>query len=221
MHEIEWLRSASDMPYEIPLPRFSIPGAILGLQNSRDLGTLEFLSSDANNLILVARKQKVIVISPNDPDGFQMSFRRFAELGSIAPIEAHSSNAEFLITTLAKDKYARGFILSGLILSLVLLITVSFIIPAKTSILLGFNPASDSIEPAPSERLLLLPIAALFMTAVDNRVGIISISQDWAANGILFRFRILSAPATFFPAAGADIYRLGILTRISYSGVLA
>jgi hypothetical protein len=148
-----------------------MPGAVLGQQTSRDLGTLDFLASETTDLILVARKRKVIVISPNDPDGFQMSFRRFAEMGSIAPIEAQSSNAEFLVTTLFKDKYARGFILSGIILSLVLLIAVSFIIPAKTSIMFGFNPTADTIEPAPSERLLLLPVAALFMTAADTGLG--------------------------------------------------
>ena len=150
-----------------------------------------------------------------------MSFRRFAELGSIAPIEAHSSNAEFLITTLAKDKYARGFILSGLILSLVLLITVSFIIPTKTSILLGFNPASDSIEPAPSERLLLLPIAALFMTAVDTGLG----SYLYRKTGLRMASYFAFASSLLLPLSFlllVLIYtRLGILTRISYSGVLA
>lgn len=171
MNEIEWLRTADEMPYDIPLPRFSMPGAILGFQKSRELGTLEYLASDSTNLVLVACRQKVMVVSPKDINGFQTAFRRYAEMGSIAPIQSKSSNAEFLITTLMKDKYARAFILGGLILSLVLLISVSFIIPNKDSILLGFNPASDTIEPAPSERLLLLPVAALFMLAADTGLG--------------------------------------------------
>jgi hypothetical protein len=171
MHEIEWLRTASDMPYAIPLPRFSIQGAITGNQRTDDLGNLEYLASDSRMLILVASRQKIFVISPRDSEEFLKSFRYFAEMGSITPIQARSSNAEFLTTTLFKDKYARAFILGGLILSLILLITVSFIIPSKDSVTLGFNPTSKAIEQAPSERLLLLPVATFFMLVTDVSLG--------------------------------------------------
>lgn len=171
MDEIDWIRKVEEMPYEVPLPRFSVPGAILGIQKSEELGTLEYLASDSLNLILIACHKKVLVVSPNNMDGFQLAFKRYAEMGSIAPIQSRSSNAEFLMTTLFKDKYARIFILGGLFLSLGLLIAVSFIIPGQSSIRLGFNPASDTIETAPSERLLLLPVASLFMVAADIGLG--------------------------------------------------
>ena len=171
MDDIEWMRMATDMPYEIPKPRFGIPGAILGTQKLEDLGVLEFIASDSRNMILIACRKRVLVVSPKDIEGFQRSFRRFAEMGSIAPISAKTSNAEFLATSLLKDRYARSFILGGLALSLVLLLAVSFIIPSKTTITLGFNPSVGRIEEAPSERLLLLPVASLFMLVADIGLG--------------------------------------------------
>lgn len=171
MYEIEWLRVASEMPYEISLPRFSMQGAIIGVQQSEELGRLEFIASDSNHLILIAGHQKVLIISPNDIAEFQHAFQRFAELGSIAPIQARSANAEFFVTSILKDKYARNFILGGLVLSIVLLLIVSFLIPGRSTITLGFNPAAETIEEAPSERLLLLPVFSLFMLAADVSLG--------------------------------------------------
>ena len=171
MDEVEWMRMASDMAYEIPRPRFSVPGAILSLQQSEDLGLLEYVASDRKNMVLIACRQSVLAVSPKDVSGFQHAFRRYAEMGSITPIQASSSNAEFLATTLFKDKYVRIFILGGLILSLILLTAVSFIIPSRETITLGFDPAAKTIQESPSERLLLLPVSALFMLATDVGLG--------------------------------------------------
>ncbi len=171
MQEVEWLRLASDMPYEVPLPRLSVQGAILGVIQTKDLGRLEFTASDSAQLVLIATRAKVLVISPADIETFVYSFRHFSEMGSIAPIQAASSNAEFLVTSLIKDKYVRSFIAGGIFLSIGLLTAVSFLIPMQTNIPLGFNPASGQLEPAPSERLLLLPVAALFFLAADVGVG--------------------------------------------------
>jgi len=171
MNEIEWLRLAVDMPYQIPLPRFSVQGAILGVIKMDDLGTVEFLASDSSQLLLIACRNKVLVISPNDLDDFQDTFMRFAEMGSIAPIKARSSNAEFLLTALFKDKVARTFILLGISLALGLLIMVSFIVPGRDTINLGYNPLIGSLQEAPSERLLFLPIFSLFMLIGDLGLG--------------------------------------------------
>jgi len=171
MVNIEWLRTADEMPYDIPMPRFSILGAIIGVQQSVDLGTLEFVASDSSKLILVASRDKVLVISPGDMESFLYAFRRYSELGSIAPIQPRSSNVELMVTSMLKDKYARNFILAGLILSVVLLLIVSFVIPTRASISMGFNTASGVLEEAPSERLLLLPMASLFMLVADVSLG--------------------------------------------------
>ncbi len=171
MIEIEWVRAADEMPYDIPMPPFSILGAIIGVQQSEELGTLEFVASDSNKLILIATRQKVLVISPGDTEGFLYAFRRFAELGSIAPIQPRSANVELMVTSMLKDKYARNFILAGSILSVGLLLIVSFLIPTRDTIILGFNSARGVMEEAPSERLLLLPVFSLFMLVADVSLG--------------------------------------------------
>ena len=171
MADIEWLRTADEMPYDIPMPRFSILGAIIGVQQSVDLGKLEFVASDSGKLILVASHDKVLVISPGDMEGFLYAFRRYSELGSIAPIQPRSSNVELMVTSMLKDNYARNFILAGLILSVLLLLIVSFIVPTRATINMGFNTTSGVLEQAPSERLLLLPMASLFMLVADVSLG--------------------------------------------------
>ena len=171
MADIEWLRTADEMPYDIPMPRFSILGAIIGVQQSVDLGKLEFVASDSGKLILVASHDKVLVISPGDMEGFLYAFRRYSELGSIAPIQPRSSNVELMVTSMLKDNYARNFILAGLILSVLLLLIVSFVVPTRATINMGFNTISGVLEQAPSERLLLLPMASLFMLVADVSLG--------------------------------------------------
>jgi hypothetical protein len=159
------------MPYDIPLPRFSVQGSIIGLQQSEELGQLQFVASDSNNLLLIACKNKVMVISPSDTKEFQHTFKLFAEMGSITPIKPRSANVELLLTGILKDKYARSFIMGGLVLATGLLLAVSFIIPARQTISLGFNPSANAIESAPSERLLLLPLFSLLILAIDLAFG--------------------------------------------------
>jgi hypothetical protein len=171
MQDIEWMRTVVEMPYDVPLPRFSVQGSIIGLQHSEELGKLEFVASDSRNLILVACRSKVLVISPRDMDGFQHTFDRFAEMGSITPIQPHSANVELLLSGILKDRYTRSFILGGLFLSICLLLAASFIVPARVTIFLGFDPSSGISESAPSERLLLLPLFSLLMLVLDVALG--------------------------------------------------
>lgn len=188
MQDIEWLRKASEMPYDIPLPRFSIQGSIIGPQSTEELGTLEFVASDSHNLMLVACRSKVLVLSPKDMHAFQRSFNRFAEMGSIAPIQPRSTNVELLLSSILKDRFARSFTLGGLVLSIGLLAAVSFIIPARQSITLGFNTSAEMIESAPSERLLLLPLFSIFMLVADIALGSYLFRKEGFRNASYFAF---------------------------------
>ena len=44
--DIEWVRPASDLTNPLVLPRFRLPGAILGTRRHPDLGLVEFIASD-------------------------------------------------------------------------------------------------------------------------------------------------------------------------------
>jgi len=171
IQEIEWIRRIEDIAFEIPLPPLRIPGAILGTQSHRDLGLIEFLASESDNMLLIAARNRIFAISPADPDGFLNAFQQSAEMGSIAPIQARTSRADFLVGTLLKDKLARAFIFLGIILSLGLLVFVTFLIPTRQTVPLGFNPLGEAMETSPSERLLLLPVLSLLSLVADISFG--------------------------------------------------
>ena len=44
--DVEWVRPASDLTHPLSLPRFRLPGAILGTRRHPDLGVVEFLSKE-------------------------------------------------------------------------------------------------------------------------------------------------------------------------------
>jgi hypothetical protein len=171
MANIEWVRLASDLAFDLPLPPVSVQGAVLGSRYQRDLGQIEYIASSASNLLLIATQNQVYAISPKDMRGFLNAFASSAELGSIAPISIKSSSGNFLISALLKDKVTRLLLLAGIALSFGLLIATSFIIPLRDNIPLGFNPPGQSAEGSPSERLLLLPLLSLLMLVFDFSLG--------------------------------------------------
>src|SRR6185436_3378150 len=64
--DIEWVRPATDLTRPLALPRFRLPGAVLGTRRHADLGLVEFIASGTRNLILVATSRRVFAISPSD-----------------------------------------------------------------------------------------------------------------------------------------------------------
>jgi hypothetical protein len=171
MADIEWIRHASELAFNLPLPPISMQGAVLGSRVHHDIGQIEFMASDASNLLLIAARRRVFAISPMDVRGYLSAFNSCAELGSIAPISGKSSSANFLVAAILKDKVARTLLLLGIGLSISLLITASFIIPLRDSIPLGFNPLGQVAGGSPSERLLLLPILSILMLVIDIGLG--------------------------------------------------
>jgi hypothetical protein len=171
MQDIEWVRMADDLAFELPLPKFIVQGAVLGLREHRDLGSIEYIASSTHPMVLVATPERIYAISPADPDGFMDALYRNMELGSIEQIQPKSSRVELLVGSLFGDKLARNLILLGSILSIGLLIAVSFIIPTRETIPLGFNPIGQTAETSPSERLLLLPVLSLLMLFIDLGLG--------------------------------------------------
>jgi len=171
MNEIEWVRSIQDAAFEISLPRMAFPGNVLGNRSHRDLGLIEFIASETQNLLLVATPRKIFAISPMNNTSFLTALRRYAEMGAISPIKGQSSKADFLVGSLLANRIARTWILMGAILSAGLLVLTTFIIPTRNTIPLGFNPSSRTMEASPASRLLLLPILSLLTFSVDLGMG--------------------------------------------------
>src|SRR6266508_257121 len=96
--DIEWVRPASDLTHPLSLPRFRLPGAVLGTRRHPDLGRVEFIASSSRNMILIATSKRVFAISPRNAAGLVQTFARATELGSLTRTEAKSVYPSFLIT---------------------------------------------------------------------------------------------------------------------------
>jgi len=193
--EIEWMRLPDDLAIKLPLPRIIFPGAVLGTRKHRDLGIIEFIASDHRQLILIATKSRIYAISPRNIDAFENDFYRSAEMGSITPIEKQSSQPQFILSSLMNDTAARAFLLSSVVLSLLLLIATSFLIPTRATAPLGLEAIGINREESSSERLILLPLLSLFIFFVDFGFG----SFLYRKEGFIYAAYIVFASALILP----------------------
>ncbi len=166
--DIEWVRPASDLSHPLALPRFRLPGAILGRRRHPDLGAVEFIASSARNLILIATSKHVFAISPRDAASLARTFARATELGSLTPTEAKSVYPSFIITEAWESPLARFLWISGLLLNLGLVAWVGILIPSLSQVPFGFDPNGVANVAVPSVQLILLPLisALMFMTGL-------------------------------------------------------
>jgi hypothetical protein len=156
--DVEWVRPASDLSHPLSLPRFRLPGGILGTRRHSDLGLIEFMASDSRNIILVATSKRIFAISPKDANSLIRTFARATEMGSLLPAEPKSVYPSFVITQAWESRLVRFAWLSGLILNIGMVIWVGLLIPSLAQISLGFSPFGAVLEPVPSIRLILLPL---------------------------------------------------------------
>jgi len=163
LNDIEWIRPAEDLTHPLALPPFPIPGALIGVRRHPDLGTVEFLASDAKNLLLVATAKRIFVISPDDPASLTQTFARATELGSLSPIEAKSVYPSFVISQAWENSLVRFLWLSGLFLNIGLFVWTSLIIPSTPRIALGLQFAQGTVESTPSSQLIILPVVSLVL----------------------------------------------------------
>jgi len=172
--DIEWVRPASDLTEPLSLPRFRLPGAVLGRRRHPDLGAVEFIasSSSAKNLILIATSKHVFAISPRDAASLARTFARATELGSLTPTEAKSVYPSFIVTQVWEHPVARFLWISGLLLNLGLVAWVGILIPSLSKVPFGFNPFGVPSVAVPSVQLILLPLISTLMFVIGILAGI-------------------------------------------------
>ena len=170
--DIEWVRPASDLTSPLKLPRFRLPGAVLGTRRHPDLGLVEFIASSSRNLILIATSKRVFAISPKNAAALVQTFARATELGSLTPTESKSVYPSFVITQAWESPIARFLWMSGLLLNLGLVLWVGILIPSISQVPLGFDPFGVPNETAASSRLILLPLVSALMFIVGVTAGL-------------------------------------------------
>jgi len=170
--DIEWVRPATDLTTPLRMPRFRLPGAVLGTRRHPDLGLVEFIASDTKNLILIATSKRVYAISPESPAALVQTFARATELGSLAPAKPVSVYPSFIITQAWESPPARFLWMSGFFLNLGLVVWVGLLIPTLSQIPFGFNALGIPDEVAASSQLILLPLVSAFMYIVGIIAGL-------------------------------------------------
>lgn len=167
LSDIEWVRPASDLTIPLRLPRFRLLGSILGIRRHPDLGAVEFLASDAREILLIATSKRVFAISPKDPRRFAREFQLAAELGSLSQAESFSTYPSFIVSDAWKSLLVRYLWLSGLLLNIGLLAWTSFLVPNLGEISLGFDAFGVPHGAVAGAKLMILPLlsAAFFVTS--------------------------------------------------------
>ena len=194
--EVLWVRPASDLITPLTLPKFSMPGAILGNSSHKELGELEFIASKTADLVIVAAVEKTLVLSPQDPEEFSRRFQRVIEMGSLAPIAPHTTIPAAYMQSVFQDQLAKTLLAISILLTLLFLIVTSILIPFRSMVSIGYDFNAVSLPAVPANRLLMLPILALFFMVVN------------VISGFFFYRRKETRTITYF------VWAAGILTPL-------
>jgi hypothetical protein len=178
LSDIEWMRPAEDLTNPLKLPAFRLPGALLGIHRHPDLGSVEFIASDAKKLLIVATAKRVFVISPDNPAELTQTFARATEMGSLSPAEAKSVYPSFIVSQAWESGMARYLWLSALFLNIGLFIWASLIIPSTPQVALGVQASGSILETVPSSQLMIFPVASLLLAVAGWIAGLYFYRRD-------------------------------------------
>ena len=122
---------------------------------------------------MIATTERFFAISPANADKFLLVYQHFTEMGSLLPPPASSVHPTILVARLWRTRPARNLVLLGGLLSLSLLIWVSFSISNIEYVSLGFTPTGEARTPIPSVRLVLLPVLNYFTYLINLLLGLV------------------------------------------------
>jgi len=171
VNSVEWVRLANESGFHVTLPSFTWLGAILGSKEIHNLGSVEFIASSVERLVLIAAHHKVYAISPQDPKAFIASFQRFLEMGSLSPIPSRSAKPAAFIRGVWQNRFAKIAIILSLTLTAGLWIVTGFVVANNVQLPLGFTPEGQIPIKVPSEQILLLPVLATLVLITDLVIG--------------------------------------------------
>jgi len=170
--ELEWIHPAEDLITPVAKPAFGMPGAYLGVVQHGDLGSVEYLASDLHSLVVIESFNNVFVLSPEDPQEFIDAFTRTLEMGSLSPIEAFSSEPAQFVQDVLQDQYARICLIVSLVLTLVMVVSATLLIPLRSTLSLGINVSGAVLDPVPAVQLLILPLLGSLAFILNVAVGL-------------------------------------------------
>ncbi len=101
---------------------------------------------------------------------------------------AFSSQPAAFVQNVWRDRAARFFILTSMLLTLGLLVGVIILIPLRSQVSIGFDPGGFPLPAVAPEKLLLLPTLTAIIVAVSLSTGLFyyrNVDQRMAAYLIL------------------------------------
>jgi len=151
------------------------PGCVIGHRLVDGLGQVEFFASTgAGGMLLLQLEDRWLAISPSDLDGFRQAYVDMMRMGSLERIAAVRLRPDFLFNRLWSDRWARGLVLAGLALSLLLLGYLAFQASALvvTQVPFGFDAYGAPEGFVSPTQLLLLPMIGGLCWLADLTIGV-------------------------------------------------
>lgn len=156
-------------------PRFGLwwPGCVVGRAQPDQGPAVEFFATGlGEHLVLVRTEAGSLAVSPPNPAAFIQAFVDATRMGSLEEIRPLRRRPDYFSTRMWNDLLARGLILAGVALDLLLLGFLAVRAPAiGGSVPFGFSPAGDPGPLVPPGRLLLLPLIAGLCWLGDLALG--------------------------------------------------
>jgi hypothetical protein len=163
--------ASGDEPADPRRPKFGFwwPGCMVGSSKG---DVVDFFSTKRPLMVIRTTTGRALAISPPDREAFQDAVFSATRMGSLENIPERSVRADFLVTRVWKDRLARGLILTGLIIPLLLLGALVIMAPSLPELVpFGFGPIGEPTPLAPPGRLLLLPMIAGLVWIADLVLG--------------------------------------------------
>jgi len=150
------------------------PGCLIGHRSVEGLGLVEFFATTGpDGMLLLQLEDRWLAISPADRDGFRQAYIDVVRMGSLEHIAALRLRPDFLFNRVWSDRWARGLVLAGLALCVLLLGFLAFqasVLPAQVPF--GFDPYGAPEALVSPTRLLLLPLIAGLCWLTDLVIGL-------------------------------------------------
>jgi hypothetical protein len=164
---------SNELEHSLVLPRWNWPGSVVGEVADAELGLVEFLAADKEDLVVIGTKERVFAISPENAQEFVSVYKRESERGSLRPLPPNSVQPIFVLVEAWAQLQTRRLLIAGGLFAVGLLVLVGVLAPSAQGVSLGFNASGQPLPPVAGVQLFLLPALNLFFYMGNFILGLL------------------------------------------------